>query len=84
MNLIHLAAICIYERSSDAQTFDDYIEYVARELLEYSKEESDQILHYLLPMMSEFIRQQFPATPTESRSRSSTIELIPATELEKE
>ena len=84
MNLIKLAAICILERSRDAETFDDFIEYIARELLEYSKEENDQILPYLLPMMSEFIQQQFPVTPTESRSRSSTIELIPAIELEKE
>jgi len=84
MNLTKLAAICILERSRDAETFDDFIEYIARELLEYSKEENDEILPYLLPMMIEFIRQQFPVTPTESRSRSSTIELIPAIELEKE
>jgi hypothetical protein len=60
MNLIHLAAICIYERSSDAQTFEDFIESIAIELLHYSEEESHLILDKLLPIMSEFIYTHFP------------------------
>ena len=72
MNLIQLAAICILERSRDAQTFDDFIEYVARELLEYSKEESDKILDELLPMMSEFIDKQYSFISSESHSCNGT------------
>ena len=79
MNLIHITSICILERCRDAETFDDFIEYVARELVEYIDEDSDKILDELVPMMNEFIHTQFQI---ESRSRSSTIELIPAIELE--
>ena len=84
MNLIKLAAICIFECCRDAQNFDDFIDYIARELLEYSEEESDQILDELVPIMNEYIHTQFPVIPTESRSRSSTIELISAIELEED
>jgi len=78
MNLIQLAAICILERSRDAQTFDDFIEYVARELVEYIDEDYNKILDELVPMMNEYIHIYFP------RSRASTIELIPAIELEED
>jgi transcriptional antiterminator len=84
MTLIQIAAICILERSRDAQTFDDFIEYVARELVEYIDEDYNKILDELVPMMNEYIHIHFPVISTNSRSRASTIELIPAIELEED
>jgi hypothetical protein len=60
MNHIEFAAICIFEHNNNAQTFDDFIESIAIELLHYSEEESHLILDTLLPIMSEFIYTHFP------------------------
>jgi len=55
MNTPHYVnALFIMERSRDAKTMMDCINYVAEELIIYSPEESEQIQVHLIPMMLEF------------------------------
>jgi uncharacterized protein YmfQ (DUF2313 family) len=65
----YVNALFIMERSKDAKSIDDCINYVVEELKIYSEEESEQILNHLIPMMLEFFRG----------SRSSTV-TFPETE----
>ena len=60
MNTSHYVnALFIMERSKDAKSMIDCIDYVAEELLIYSSEESNQIMVHLIPMMLEFFKQAF-------------------------
>jgi len=55
MNTSHYVnALFIMERSKDAKSIMDCINYVAEELIMYPSEESDQIMVHLIPMMLEF------------------------------
>lgn len=55
MNTSHYVnALFIMERSKDAKTMMDCINYVGEELVNYSSEETEQIMVHLIPMMLEF------------------------------
>ena len=57
MNSIHYVnALFIMERSKDAASIYQCIDYVADELLYYSEEETKKILAYLCTMMLEYYR----------------------------
>jgi hypothetical protein len=71
MNTSHYVnALFIMERSKDAKSMMDCIDYVAEELIVYSSEESDQIMVHLIPMMLEFFKQAFPTDWITSHSSS--------------
>lgn len=60
MNTPHYVnALFIMERSKDAKSMMDCIDYVGEELIIYSPEESDQIMVHLIPMMLEFFKNAF-------------------------
>ena len=59
MNTIHYVnALFIMERSKDAATLEECIEYVVDELQIYSKEETDKILVHLTLMMVEYYKDK--------------------------
>jgi hypothetical protein len=58
----YVNALFIMERSKDAKSTDDCINYVVEELAIYSQEEGEQILNHLIPMMLEFFKEAFPDT----------------------
>lgn len=62
MNTSHYVnALFIMERSKDATTLEECIDYVTNELIIYSSEECDQILDHLIPMMLEFFTSSEPS-----------------------
>lgn len=78
MNTSHYVnALFIMERSKDAKSMMDCINYVVDELLIYSSEESEQILVHLIPMMIEFFKQAFP-TSTFTSCAPSCDERLPS------
>jgi hypothetical protein len=78
MNTSHYVnALFIMERSKDAKSTMDCIDYVVEELTIYSSEEIDQIVVHLIPMMIEFFKQVFP-TDTSTSSLTSCDERLPS------
>jgi uncharacterized protein YmfQ (DUF2313 family) len=74
MNTSHYVnALFIMERSKDAKSMMDCIDYVVDELTIYSSEESEQILVHLIPMMLEFFKQVFPTDTFTSHSSASML-----------
>jgi len=62
MNTSHYVnALFIMERSKDATTLEECVEYVTDELIIYSAEECDKILDYLIPMMLECFTSSVPS-----------------------